>query len=452
MRLRENFLSEHIIGLLAVFIIATGVLSLPACTNEDSEPPQVSKTPIEVKAVKPKVFLLDSLDLRQVEQSAEVLSVWRQFAQQKPTLLLLSNNPMLQPVPEQLREEVAGFTRTATQADLARRGNLLHSDPLFSSAMTTDAALRANLFDRLVWAIPRRGEDRTLELEEFRRQMLSADLINKGEADTLTVSDQGLSGQLRELPFQAVIIPNLPKFAGPLVVHIDLSYFQQMYKSEISTPVLEIIYDTLRQLRERKLQVLAVTFAYGNLEDRISLDVRYLGDVLKQLIASPAELDQPAPLDWQRQGTIIALANLFQKDKAREVALALATENEDKAWVKFTLYRSAQQNGQGDEALVFLDEAVALDKVFALEYATLAEKAYDRRQPHAALQILQKASVAFPDNHFLQLKLAQLSRELGDLETASSLLKNLRKLTWSSTYYPDMPDYLKAFEADIMTQ
>ncbi|MBW2690269.1 MAG: hypothetical protein JRC99_10120 [Deltaproteobacteria bacterium] len=384
------------------------------------------------------------------ETTAEALSVWRQAAE-RPTLLLLSNNPHLQTVPEELRKQVSILINKADAADLAMATTDRNSDPLLLPGMAVDAALRSNLFQELIWVLPLRDPSQELSLEKFTDQLAESGLANEQEKATLALAEGTFNGTLRDTAFTAAALPLLQDPTQPVIVHIDLSYFQPLYKNEIATPLLDIVFNTLATLKKMHLQTLAVTFSYGHLDSQISLDVRFLGDIIAYLIEDPARLDQPIPLNWQRQRDTLYLSNFFQKEKVWELYKAQEQDAPNEAWVKFNLYRSAAEHKKGRQALDYLAEAVSLDYLYALEYQELSKMAYEKDRPDEAFRILTLSSEAFPHDPFIKLQMIQLAQSVSKKEAALRLLKQLRSLQWSEFYYPQMPQYLVDLTTFVQT-
>jgi tetratricopeptide (TPR) repeat protein len=319
-------------------------------------------------------------------------------------------------------------------------------------SMAVDAALRQGWFGKMVWTVPMSNPDQPLSLEILRKQLAENGMAKQSEIDSFQLDGNVAKGALREVPVNAATLPHLPEINGPVVVHVDLSYFAPLYKNEISTPLLPIVAGTFKALQARKLQVLAVTVSRGNLDRSLPLDVRFLGDIVKELMKTPALLDQPLSDHWQRKANTLYLEHLFQKEKVRETLLEMESEAPKDASVKFALYRlAAQSQNEGTKALGYLEKAVRLDKIYGLEYLALADLAYERKFPGEALRMLSLAARVFPDNPLIKLQLAQLADELGDRKTAQHLAGQLRKLSWSPVYYPQMPDYLKGF-TDFLQQ
>ena len=169
------------------------------------------------------------------------------------------------------------------------------------------------------------------------------------------------------------------------------------------------------------------------------------------LIEQPERFSEKVPQNWSRQADALYLANFFQKEKIRDLYQAQEVEDPEAAWVKFNLYHSAAEFKDGNLALEKLAEAVALDKMYGLEYQQLSQLAFDRNRPDEAMRMLQLAAESFPEDPFIRLEMAQLAVEMEDYTTALHLVRQLQTLAWSPLYYPQMPDYLDGF-AKYLTQ
>jgi len=393
----------------------------------------------------PVNFMNQPMTLQRFESASEALAVWRQFSAQKPALLILAGSPHLMRGPDSLREQIDALVINSGAEAIKAAGNERSSNPLFLPGMAVDIALRNDLFSSLYWALPLRDPNQELDLDRFREQLTSAGIANAQEAATLVLDQRIFNGQLRGQSFTAAALPLLQNLPQPIVVHIDLSYFQPLYKNEIATPLLGIIHDTLATLRKMHLKTLAVTFSYSHGESKMALDVRFLGELLKELAGQPELLDAGVPPLWARQADALYLNNFFQKEKIRELYEAQEQEAPQAAWVKFNLFRSAAEHKEGNQALDYLAQAAALDPAYALEYLELSQLAYEKERPDEALRMLSLASQAFPNDPFIKLQMAQLAQELGEDKTAAHLADQLRALAWSPVYYPQMDEYLKSF-------
>jgi tetratricopeptide (TPR) repeat protein len=308
--------------------------------------------------------------------------------------------------------------------------------------MSIDVALRNNWFSQLTWVVPTLDQLVAPDLEAIRNLLFENAMTSEEEATSFIKDKQLTKGTLRNTPLSISNMSGLVAPDVPIILHIDLSYLQGLYKNEIATPTLQTIYSTLAALKEHNINTLAVTFAYGHLDNQIALDVRFIGEIIEQLIANPALLkEQPLP-NWKRQADAIYLVNFFQGEKVDEIHRAQEQDDPDSAWVKFNLYRSSATLKQGEQALDYLAQAVALDPMYAYEYGNLARMAYDRRRPDETMRMYTLAGKALPEDHLIKLSMAELAAELGNHEMAKHLLDQLKDLPWSPPYHGEMNNYL----------
>ncbi|TLM65619.1 MAG: hypothetical protein FDZ69_09280 [Deltaproteobacteria bacterium] len=394
-------------------------------------------------------FLADGMTLARGETLADALPVWRRFAAQKPALLLLSNDPALLPAPEPLRGAIAETLRTAPDAAVRAAGDPLRPAPLFLPGMSVDLALRQGWLRELVWVFPQSDGGQELKLEVLREQLTGNRLADSAEAATLQLTGKTVGGRLRGVPFRAAPLAHLPQPDGPVIVHIDLSYVHKSHKNEIATPVIPLVGGILQQLKAKHLPVLAVTFSYNHGDGSIPLGVRFLGDFVAALVEKPERLDQPLPRRWQAQKDMLYLENFFQKDDIRKLVEEQTKDSPDAAWVQFNRYHVAALFKEGDQALAHLASAVALDRMYAVEYLTLAERAGAAGRPAQELRMMELAGAAFPENVLIKLRIAELRAAAGDNSAARTLAAELLQLPWSATYYPDMREYLHDFLAKL---
>jgi len=438
-------------ALLPIVLCTALALTLAGCNQEQETPPApkpvASAAPQSTEAAAATVLLQEPIDLQRGETFADVLPVWRRFAARKPALLLLSNNPALLAPPDELRKPIDELLLTADDAQLRAAGDSRRPDPLFLPVMSVDMALTHGWFSKLVWAFPQRDPVQDLKLETMRDQLLTSGMASATEVDALQLDGKVFSGTLRSTPFSAAALSNLPSLEGPLLVHIDLSYFQNLYKNEIATPVITLVGNTLQQLAERKLQVLAVTLSYSHDQSSIPMNVRFTGDFVASLTAQPQQLKQPLQPVWKLQNDILYLENFFQKDEIRRLVEQQAVLAPKSAFAAYNRYHTATLFNEGSKALAELATAVALDPIYANEYPVLAARAYEAKHPDQALHMLQLASKAQPDNVWLHLQIASLANEISKKDVAGQQLELLRQQPWSPVYYPDMPDQLKQLTA-----
>ena len=395
-----------------------------------------------------KTLLLHSpLNLKRYEFPSEALLSWYALRKTRPALLLYSKAPFLQSVThamtKDLLERLAKDEKSAMRFDTA--------DPAILPQMTVDAALQAGFFSSVYWIIPSNSDASELSIERFRQQMVAAGAMDREEARLLTLNEGIFSGTARGVPFRA-LHPNANfSINGPVALHFDLSYFSPLYKSEIKTPLFPLVYQTLKHLRNQRLEAVDATFSYSQISGEVPLGSRFLGDIFAQIFLAPELLDKPFPADWRQRAKALYLPELFNTSTAREALMQLQSSHPEDPSLDYALYQiSRQSRSIRHEALNHLADAVQLDPVYATEYLYLARLAREKGRPAEATHVLQLAAAARPDNPFVTLELARALIADGQTEDAASLLKQLQGLRWSKQFYPAMPSFLEKLHADAV--
>ena len=384
-----------------------------------------------------------------VEQPAQVLSIWRQFQEKRPTLVLLSQNPFLQPVPDSLSKAVTTLIQEGSAEALAEKTSSANPAPLLLPSMAVSSALQSSLFAKVVWVFPTISPIDQLDIDTFRQQLLDYGAINPQEAQNLNKFDVGFSGTIGGVPFQAVSIDTLPDLDGPIVLHIDLGYFKPIYKGEIKTPLFPLLYETCRSLQGNGWATVSKTISYSTEDGSLPLAVRFIGPTLGVLLENPGMLDKPLPANWQRQASALYLPNFYLTKEERNQYLAMEADLPESPAVKYALYQVNRKLNQGDKALDYLSRAVALDPGYAIEYLTLANDAKEKNLLDQSVRMLNLAAQSRPDDPFITLQLAIHLNLHGQNDVAGQLVEELQQLPWSSVYYPTMPGTLASLSEAI---
>lgn len=389
------------------------------------------------EALPTQLLLQGSIDPVLVETPGQALPLWRRYAKGRPALVLLSNVPYLQPIPEEMQVEAEELLLHGTDEELLRKSDQLDADPVLLPLMSLRAALRAGFFSRVVWLFPSKVGADQLDLESFRRQLLEAGLVTPDEAESFSLEGGGFKGTVAGLPLLAVHPEALPEVTEPVLLHIDLSYFQPLYKGEIKTPLYPLLVQTLSHLKERQWEVAAASICRANLAGGLPLATRFIGLDLAEMLRRPSVLTEEIPAQWDLRGRALHLENFMQKDEIRRLYRQMEKNAPDDPSVKYALYQNARQFREGDMALDYLRQAVRIDPVYAQEYLVLSDLALEKGLGEKAVQMLEFARAARPDDPHLALQLARTAINTGNYELARPLLRDLQAKPWSSLYYQD---------------
>jgi hypothetical protein len=431
------------------------LLLLSACERRSEKPsPAVNASPQPQTAVAAKTALLlqEPIECELGELPVDALPVWRRHAASRPTLVLLSNDPFLQPIPPPLQAIARELVLNGSAQSLQQKSGTRSSDPLLQPLMAVSAAIDADLFAKIVWVLPANPDATNISLATFKQQLLDYGGVTASEAESFVLTaENAFAGKVRGVPLVATFPTNLSKLDGPVLVHVDISFFSPFYKNEIKTPLFPIVYSSLDALRQLAYPALAVTISTSNESGLLPVETRFLGNVVQRLFLEPSLLDQGLPENWGRKKDILYLENLFQPERMLENALLMVKNAPNDADAHYALYQAYRDNKDGNKALESLMQTVKLDRGYALEYFSLALLAQEKKRPDQAVRMLELAAAAFPENPFIPLELAKAHLHIGQSDKALSLIRKLQQVSWSAVYYPTMREDLGNFSLQLET-
>lgn len=371
------------------------------------------------------------------ETATEALALWRETAAAHPTLLLLSKNPQLQPIPAAVKARALALARTGSTDELQRTSLVTNPDPVILPNMALSAALDAGFFSKVVWVLPA-SAGTEIPLGTFLQKLLELGDITQPEADSFQATEKTFTGKIRGVPFEVTLKSAIPAIKTPVVLHFDIGFLAADYQNEIRTPLYRHTFDTIKLLRSLNLQTAAISISRSNLTGEVSLKTRFLGTLIKDLAENPALLDAPLSVNAERRNEALYLGNFFKKDEVLALNREMTESDPQDAAAYYDLYQTLRQFKETAEIFASLDQAVKLDPAYAAEYFELAELAIEKNQPRDALRMLEKGLLAFPDNSSIKLGMIELLIATGQTAKARAMLANLSRLKWSPAYHPDI--------------
>lgn len=408
----------------------------PVTTPALPAPPAAVKIPLEV-AIEPVSYELPS----------GALATWRDSAAYKPALVLFSSHPMLNPIEEETLPAVRTLILNREGSEIIQRSRLWSADPAFLAPQTVSAAIGAGLISELIIVRPDKKTPEEFSLENFRQQFAAAGFLTQREAQALTLTEGGgVNGKIRGIPLRVVHPDRLPKLSKPVLLHIDLGYFKDLYINEIKTPSYDLIHNLTIQIKEAKLPTLATTLSFSNQESGYSLESRFLIRDLAELLRNPRLLEDGTPASWALRASALYAATMFSESKARElIQQAVALTPEDAA-VHYALALDLFEQKLNDQAFTALEQATKLDRGYALEYIFLAERGFELDQHSKAIDLLHRAVAALPDSPILRLQLAKQLINAGRGNEALPIIAELKSLKWSEKFHPGALSLLNEME------
>ncbi|MDF1581492.1 MAG: tetratricopeptide repeat protein [Desulfuromonadales bacterium] len=375
--------------------------------------------------------------LTMVEEQARALPLWRTFAAQKPTLLLLSTK-RLRSLPAVLRQDVVRLLSQSGVDDqeLLRRTAQPVADQLIAADLGVAVAMEEGWFSKVIWLVPLADGEELLPLEAFKQGLRSPPSGWRDDVDTFTATGVGTyAGVLADVPVEVASMAQLPTIRGPVLAHIDTGFFAALYRNEVKTPLYSLLSEQLSRLVANDVKLLGVSVSRDNQSFEVPLSLRSIGDDIAALLTYPERRRKPTKA-MQLHAEIRYLDNFYQPDTIEKKARALLQFDPQDADHHYALYRALRQSRQLDRGLAALEKAIALDPVYANEYVELVNHALQQQQYPAALAMLDSAIRALPNNPLIRLRKAQVLTEMGRGGEAIALLRELQKLPWSEFYYP----------------
>lgn len=397
-------------------------------------------------AVPGKVALFDKpIEPVVLELPSEALPYWRDAATgSKPALVLFSIHPLLQPIDNELKDDVSELMSNGSIRDFVLHGSLYRADPLILPTQTLSAAIDAKMFSEIIWVFPSTATPDQMQYDLFRKQVTDAGFLTESEGDALNLDGGIYSGTVRGVPFRAVHPAVLPEIDKPMILHVDLGYFKGLYQGEVKTRIYDLLLNTALALNETGWQPILTTLSYSTFEGTFSLDVRFMITNFADLLRDPTLLDGTMPQNWALRSEALYAVNFFLEGKVQEYYEQAAREYPEDAAAQYDLYKHLFfEQRKIDEGLKALDKTVALDRGYAAAYLELAQIANNDNNFGAALELLTKAAPVVPENPMINLYRAQFLIQSGRKDEALPLIDQLETLPWSQHYHPDVPQLLE---------
>jgi len=423
-------------------LLLTGLLLLltsTACERRTEEAAPVTSQKMPILA---KVPFREAIEPVLYELPSGALATWREFAEQRPALILFSTHPLLEPVAEERAADIGTLLQNATAAEIVRRGQLQSADTLFLSPETVSIALANGYFSEIVVVLPStKGKD-DMDLTEFKERARPSAFFTEPELDALTLNDGVISGTVRGIPLRIAHVDALPAIDKPAILHLDLGYFSGLYVNEVKTPSYQLLYNTAIDIRDAGFHALAVTLSFSNQEVEFSLESRFLVRDFADLLRKPQLLDTPTPKNWEMRAAALYAATMFDESRSRQMTAASAEAAPGDAAALFALSLDQFEQQHNNEAFATLDRAVTMDKGYALAYLELAEQGLTMGHRDKSLELLGKASAALPDLPFIRIEQSHLLIQTGRVSEARSIIRGLQQMNWSPEFHSQIPELL----------
>ncbi len=234
------------------------------------------------------------------------------------------------------------------------------------------AAHRLGLIKKIIWVLPVYESIKEDYLDFFKEKLRSNPGFNypKEDIDSFTYSDNKLEGTLLGVPVTVVHITDLQEQRDPVIISISLSYFPAFIVDNVKTPIEDIVVNFLLALQKVPLISQYITIVNANRTLKISMQFRFLSNILKTIFSEPSHMQAPKKAWLLKQE---ADKNLFfiEYDNAVSIYNKILTLTPDDPAIYYQLATISLKRSDYEEASGYLEEAIKRDKYYVLAYVDL---------------------------------------------------------------------------------
>jgi tetratricopeptide (TPR) repeat protein len=332
-----------------------------------------------------------------VELPQDALKVLQARGIKDRTLVLISVSPSIRPMDMRTGETVSsGVPPDGWDKLLAKGYDTPGFHPL-NQMNYVNAAFWAGMINKVYWVPPTKesvGKEPLDDIKDFLRGFGVGD----NELASFVKDKDTMHGVLNGIPVSITDLKNLPKLKEDAVVMIDLTFFADLYKNEVKTPMLDLFAGFVTEVGTRGLHASEVVISYSTANDVVPLEYRFLGDYLYVWLTDPGRLKDGPPLSWYLHSMGMYYETFYQlEDVLQSYSDGIKSDPNDASlhYAFSTAYFSAKDY---DNFKLELDRSVELDPAYSTAYLGYAQYFDAKDMPSAAEPMLEAAVKANPVN------------------------------------------------------
>jgi tetratricopeptide (TPR) repeat protein len=262
--------------------------------------------------------------------------------------------------------------------------------PFLTNGGVVNLGYMAGMYKRVIWVVPTRapvGETPPTIYRDFFVKQRRLQAAGVGPFET---RGNQIVGSVAGIPLTITRLEDLTIGRNEnAIIDIDLAYFPYKRREDRAyLPGMRTLLSFLHELAARNIRTNLVTVNYSIQAGLVSMDLRYFGDVIKEVLADPRVLSGPPPENWQlmteaedsmRAGRYASAEALYGK--------ILETEKNDPG-VYFALAVARGYQDKGVECRTALLDAYGLDAEYLHGFTQLARALGDAGRMTAGRDIL----------------------------------------------------------------
>lgn len=387
----------------------------PAAPAATSSPSAASSA--LTKAPAGGVYLLKDL--------SQTLALWGRSGATRATVLHIDAHHDLLPRPQDWQVlETKNLLRAGNYGALDRAGLFYPpaAKPLYNSNNYLNMAYQLGIADSIYWVVPVKGTPSAEELAGFKKYLIESSAPSlRGEFEKLELVPPYLVGKLGGVPLTIGSLSDFkPASDAAVLVDIDLDFFFDLYKNPVAESYLEVLGKFVRYLQEKGMNDKLTSIAFSQHGGDFPIEQRYLGVLLKQMLANPTLLDGAAPPAWQLKAEATHEEYFRQYDKAIALYLEIIKIEPKNADAYFSLAMNQLASEDVEAAVKSMTTAYRIDDAYIQGFITAGTIMLGKKEEDIGLHFLKTAERLAPKSLPVLDVLGNAYHNLGDYPRAIS--------------------------------
>lgn len=260
--------------------------------------------------------------------------------------------------------------------DHLSRGTVSVLDPLapmLENGGTVNLGHAAGLYGRVIWVVPAAGSVADAPVENLREVLAARRGYDPEDLADLRIAGTGAEGTIGGVPLTITTLDDLEAAPGRAILDIDLGWFDARRGQDPSyRPGTASLLNVLRVLGRKEIPVAYATITLNSPRQSIPLDIRYYGDIIEEILASPERITGPLPPLYADMIQAEEALTAGRYGEARTLYAELAARRPDMAGLFFSLGLVEGFLGHPEPSRAALLEAYRLDQAYLPGFFQLA--------------------------------------------------------------------------------